>query len=102
MRDGIKPSRSMAAEFALLCLRELESRVADDPELLVSAEAVLAFAAIRHGDPVQWDYWRAILDKYEKSDLMEHMLGQPRSDDTEWRSKADRLIGLALEVGLEL
>src|SRR5271167_5168912 len=103
MRDGSQQLRSMAAELALLCLRELEPRVADDPELLVSTEAVLAFAAIRHADPVQWEYWRAILEKYEKSDLIEYMLRQPaRSEDPEWQSKADRLIGLALDAGLEL
>ena len=103
MNDGTQPLRSIAAELALLFLRELEPRVADDPELLVSTEAVLAFAAIRHADPVQWEYWRAILEKYEKSDLIEYMLRQPaRSEDLEWQSKADRLIGLALDAGLEL
>ena len=51
--------------------------MADDPELLVSTEAVLSFAAIRHADPLQWEYWRAILEKYEKSDLIEYMLRQP-------------------------
>src|SRR5260370_18867879 len=95
--------RSIAAEMALLFLRELELRVANDPELLVSTEAVLAFAAIRHADPVQWVYWRAILEKYEKSDLIEYMLRQPaRSEDLEWQSKADRLIGMALDAELEL
>ena len=95
--------RSIAAELAVLFLRELEPRVADDPELLVSTEAVLSFAAIRHADPVQWEYWRAILEKYEKSDLIEYMLRQPaRIEDPEWQSKADRLIGLALDAGLEL
>ena len=48
-------------------------------------------------------YWRTILEKYEKSDLIEYMLRQPaRSEDLEWQSKADRLIGLALDAGLEL
>ena len=48
-------------------------------------------------------HWRAILEKYEKSDLIEYMLRQPaRSEDLEWQSKADRLIGLALDAGLEL
>ena len=102
MNDGTLP-RSIAAELALLFLRELELRVADDPELLVSTEAVLSFAAIRHADPLQWEHWRAILEKYEKSDLIEYMLRQPaRSEDPEWQSKADRLIGLALDAGLEL
>ena len=103
MNDGTQQPRSIAAELALLFLRELEPRVADDPELLVSTEAVLSFAAIRHADPVQWEHWRAILEKYEKSDLIEYMLRQPaRSEDLEWQSKADRLIGLALDAGLEL
>ena len=66
-------------------------------KLLVSTEAVLSFAAIRHVDPVQWEQWRAILEKYEKSELIEYMLRQPaRSEDLEWQSKADRLIGLAV------
>ena len=55
MNDGTQPPRSIAAELALLFLRELEPRVADDPELLVSTEAVLSFAAIRHVDSVRWE-----------------------------------------------
>ena len=103
MSDGTPQPRSIAAELAVLFLRELEPRVPSDPELLVSTEAVLSFAAIRHVDPVQWEHWRAILEKYEKSDLIEYMLRQPaRSEDLEWQSKADRLIGLALDAGLEL
>jgi hypothetical protein len=103
MNDGTPQPRSIAAELALLFLRELEPRVPNDPELLVSTEAVLAFAAIRHADPLQWEYWRAILEKYEKSDLIEYMLRQPaRSEDLEWQSKADRLSGMALDAGLEL
>jgi hypothetical protein len=103
MSDAIQPLRSIAAELALLFLQELEPRVADDPEVLVSTEAVLSFAAIRYADPVQWEYWWAILEKYEKSDLIEYMLRQPaRSEDLEWQSKADRLIGFALDAGLEL
>ena len=66
MRDATRPVRSIAAEFALLFLRELEPKVADDPELLVSTEAVLSFAAVRRADPVQWQHWRAILEKHEK------------------------------------
>src|SRR5579864_5677678 len=98
MKDGTQQGRSIAAEMALLFLRELEPRVPDDPELLVSTEAVLSFAAIRHADPVQWEYWRAILEKYKKSGLIEYMLCQPaRSEDLVWQSKADRLIGLALD-----
>src|SRR4029077_14862607 len=77
MSDATQPLRSVAAELALLFLRELEPRVANDPELLVSTEAVLSFAAIRHADQVRWDYWRTILEKYEKSDLIEYMLRQP-------------------------
>src|ERR1700751_2205440 len=101
MSDGSQPLRSVAAEGALLFLRELEPRVPNDPELLVSTEAVLSFAAIRHTDPLQWEYWRSILEKYEKSELIEYMLRQPaRSEDQEWQSKADRLIGLALDAGL--
>jgi len=80
MENGSQPLRSVAAELALLFLRELESRVADDPELLVSTEAVLSFGAIRHADPAQWEYWRAILEKYEKSDLIEYMLNEPIRD----------------------
>ena len=73
----------------------------NDPELLVSTEAVLSFAAIRHADPLQWEHWRAILEKYEKSDLIEYMLRQPaRIEDLEWQSKADKLIELALDAGL--
>ena len=103
MNDGTQQPRSIAAELALLFLRELEPRVADDPELLVSTEAVLSFAAIRHADSVQWGYWRTILEKHEKSDLIEYMLRQPaRIEDLEWQSKADKLIGLALDAGLEL
>src|SRR5881397_3813492 len=103
MSDGTQPLRSIASELALLFLRELEPKVANDPELLVSTEAVLSFAAIRHADPLQWEYWRAILEKYEKSDLIEYILRQPaRSQDLEWQSNADRLIGLASDAELEL
>ena len=103
MRDTTQPVCSIAAEFILLFLRELEPRVADDPELLVSTEAVLAFAAIRRADPVQWEYWRALLEKYEKSQLVEYLLQEPaRSEDPEWESKAARMIRLALATGLEL
>jgi hypothetical protein len=103
MSDGIPQPRSVAAELAVLFLRELEPRVANDPELLVSTEAVLSFAAIRHADPLQREYWRSILEKYEKSDLIEYMLRQPVPvEDPEWQSKADRVISLALKSGLEL
>ena len=103
MEDGRQPLPSLAAELALLYLRELEPRVADDPDLLVSTEAVLSFAAIRHAHPTQWEHWRAILENYEKSDLIEYMLRQPMHvEDPEWESKADRLIRLALGTGLDL
>ncbi len=103
MGEGTQQVRSIAAELALLFLRELEPRVADDPELLVSTEAVLSFAAIRHADPIQWGNWRAILEKHEKSQLVEYLLREPaRIEDSEWESKADRLIRLALDVGIEL
>jgi hypothetical protein len=103
MDNGGQTLRSVAAELALLFLRELELRVADDPDLLVSTEAVLSFAAIRHVDQAQWEHWRAILEKYEKSDLIEYMLRQPvRVEDPEWESKADRLIRLGAGTGLEL
>src|SRR5271156_2417196 len=103
MRDGTQQVRSIAVELALLFLRDLAPRVADDPELLVPTEAVLSFAAIRHADPVQWEQWRTILEKYEKSQLVEYLLREPaRIEDSEWESKADRLIGLALDAGLDL
>ena len=73
--------RSIAVELALLFLRELELQVAQDPERLVSTEAVLSFAAVRRGDPSTWQHWRWILEKYEKLDLIEHMLGEPQSKD---------------------
>src|SRR6266481_1812703 len=96
-------SRSIAVELALLFLRELEPLVAEDPEPLVSTEAVLSFAAIRRGDPITWQHWRRIVEKYEKADLVEHMLGYPVSmDHGDGESAADRLIGLVLESGIEL
>ena len=45
MNDGTPQLRSIAVELAVLFLREFEPRVADDPDLLVSTEAVLSFAA---------------------------------------------------------
>src|SRR6516162_5035625 len=101
MENGSPPLRSVAAELALLFLRELEPRVADDPDLLVSTEAGLSFVAIRHADPAQWERWRAILKNDEKSALIEYMLWQPlRVEDPQWESKADRLIRLAVGTGL--
>ncbi len=95
--------RSIAVELALLFLRELEPLVAEDPERLVSTEAVLSFAAVRRADPLTWQHWRRILEKYEKSDLIEYMLGAPVPiDQSDGESAADRLIGLVLESGIEL
>ena len=95
-------SRSIAVELTLLFLRELEPVVAEDPERLLSTEAVLSFAAVRRGDPITWQHWRRILDKYEKSDLIDHMLGEPVSvDHGDGGPAADRMIGLALEIGIE-
>src|SRR5271168_913052 len=96
-------SRSIAVELALLFLRELEPMVAEDPERLVSTEAILSFAAVRRGDPVTWKHWRRTLEKYEKADVIEHMLGAPVPlDHGEAESAADRLIGLVLDSGIEL
>ena len=102
MKNGTQQPRSIAAELALLSLAELEPRIADDPELLVSTEAVLSFAAIKNSDPVQWERWRSVLERDNKVALIEHMLGEPEhTEDSEWQSKADRLIGLAADAGLE-
>ena len=70
--------------------------------MLVSTEAVLSFAAVRPADPLTWQHWRRILEKYDKADLIEHMLGEPVSMDRgDGGSAADRLIGLVLESGTE-
>src|SRR5215470_3315084 len=96
-------SRSIAVELALLFLRELEPLVADDPERLVSTEAVLSLAAVRRADPIAWQHWHRILEKYEKADLMEHMLSGPGPlDPVGGERAADRLIGLVLDSGIEL
>jgi hypothetical protein len=103
MSSAGESSRSIAVELALLFLRELEPRVTEDPERLVSTEAVLSFAAVRRADPITWQHWRRILEKYEKADLIEHMLGAPVSmDPGDGESVADRLIGLVLDNGIEL
>ncbi|MGO9454548.1 MAG: hypothetical protein ACLQDV_26405 [Candidatus Binataceae bacterium] len=103
MRAPGEPPRSLAVELALLFLRELEPLVAEDPERLVSTEAVLSFAAVKRADPLTWQHWRGILDKYDKLDLIEHMLGEPVPMDVVPReSAADRLIGLVLNSGIEL
>ena len=102
MRAAGEPSRSIAVELALLFLRELEPKVPEDPELLVSTEAVLSFAAVRQADPLTWQHWRRVLDKYEKSDLIEHMLGEPIPlDHREGGSAAETLTALVLESGIE-
>src|SRR5271156_323882 len=96
-------SRSVAVELAPLFLRGLGTPVAEDPERRVSTEAILSFAAVRRGDPVAWQHWHRILEKYEKADLIEHMLGAPIPlDHGEAESAADRLIGLVLDSGIEL
>ena len=93
---------SIAAEVALLFLRELEAKIADDPELLVSSEAILSFATIRRSLPAVWEHWRTILAKYQKSDLIEYMLCEPASiDGDDWQSKAAKLIALCLKNGIE-
>ena len=95
--------RSIAVELALLFLRELEPEAAEDPERLVTTEAVLSFAAIRRADPPTWQHWRGFLDKYDKLELVEHMLGEPMTKDSDDQvSPADRLISLVLEAGIEL
>ena len=95
-------ARSIATEMALLFLNDLESQVPDNPELLVSNEAVLSFATIRRADPSQWERWRLILTKYQKAELIEYMLSEPlRIDDGGWVSNATRLIALALQSGIE-
>ena len=96
-------SRSIAVELALLFLRELEPQVSDDPDRLVSTEAVLSFAAVRRADPPTWQRWRRILEKYDKAELIEHMLSDPIPADSAFGyTAADRLIGLTLDSGIEL
>ena len=102
MSEAGEPPRSVAVELARLCLRELEPLVAQDPERLVSTEAVLSFAAIRRADPLTWQHWRRILEQYEKLHLIEYMLDEPvPTDRGEGGSAADRLIGIVLETGIE-
>jgi hypothetical protein len=96
-------SRSIAAEVALLFLNDLESKIPDNPELLVSTEAILSFATIKRSDPSQWERWRSILIQYQKAEVIEYMLCEPpRLDGGGWESNAARLIGLALRSGIEL
>ena len=95
-------SRSIATELALLFLNDLEPRVPDNPELLVSSEAILSFATIKRSDPSQWECWRSVLAKYQKSDVIEYMLCEPpRIDGGGWESNASRLIALTLRSGIE-
>ncbi len=94
-------SRSIAAEVALLYLKELEPRIDNDPELLVSSEAILAFAAIRRSDLTQWDHWRTILIRYQKSEVVDYMLCEPKAEGAEF-SKADLLVRRCLSSGIEL
>jgi hypothetical protein len=55
------------------------------------------------GDPLTWQHWQRTLERYEKADLIEHMLGSPSPlDHFEGESAADRLIGLVFESGIEL
>ncbi len=94
--------RSVAVELARLLLHELEPLVAEDPERLVATEAVLAFGAVRRGDPDTWKHWRRILEQREKLALIEYMLDEPVPvDHSDGGSAADRLIGLVLETGIE-
>ncbi len=96
--------RSIATEMALLFLNDLESQVSDNPELLVSSEAVLSFATIKRSDPSQWERWRSILSKYQKAEVIEYMLREPLpiDDGGGWESDAARLITLAQRSGIEL
>ncbi len=96
--------RSIATEMALLFLSDLESQVSDNPELLVSSEAVLSFATIKRSDPSQWERWRSILSKYQKAEVIEYMLREPlpMDDGGGWESDAARLITLAQRSGIEL
>ena len=61
MSTAGESTRSIAVELALLHLRELEPLIAEDPELLVSTETVLAFATIRNADPATWQSWKRVL-----------------------------------------
>jgi len=88
--------------MALLFLNDLEPKVPDNPDLLVSSEAILSFATIRRSDPSQWEHWRSILTKYQKAEVIEYMLREPpRIDGGGWESNAARLIALALTSGIE-
>jgi hypothetical protein len=95
--------RSIATEMALLFLNDLESRIDDNPELLLSSEAILSFATIRRSNPSQWESWRSILTRYQKADVIDYILREPpRIDSGGWESNAARLIALTLRSGIEL
>lgn len=64
------PPRSIATEVALLFLHDLECRMADDPQLLVSSEAILSFSIIKRSDRARWEHWKAILSKHQKSEVV--------------------------------
>jgi hypothetical protein len=94
--------RSIATEVALLFLHDLEGRIADDPELLVSSEAILSLSIVKRSDRTRWEHWKAILSKHQKFEVVEHMLREPpQLDGGDWESKAARLIRLALKSGVE-
>jgi hypothetical protein len=96
-----RPPRSIAIEMAVLFLNQLEPRVAENPELLVSTEAILSFAIVRQSDREMWAHWRTFLARYEKAELIEHLLREPAQISIENQSKAARLIRLALDQGVE-
>ena len=93
--------RSIATELAVSVLNELEGKVQEDPEVLVSSEAILSFATIKRTDPSQWERWRSLLIKYRKSEVIEYMLCEPAQFDGDLESNASRLIRLALNSGIE-
>jgi len=95
------PPRSIAVEMAVLLLNQLEPRVAKDPNLLVSTEAILSFAIISQSDRDMWAHWRTILPRYQKLELVEHLLREPPRISIENQSKAARLMRLALDEGVE-
>jgi hypothetical protein len=95
------PPRSIAIEMAVLFLNQLEPRVAENPELLVSTEAILSFAIVRQSDREMWAHWRAFLARYQKAELIEHLLREPPQISIENQSKAARLIRLARDEGVE-
>jgi hypothetical protein len=96
-----RPPRSIAIEMAVLFLNQLEPRVAKNPELLVSTEAILSFAIVRQSDREMWAHWRALLARYQKAEIIEHLLREPAQISIENQSKAARLIRLALDEGVE-